>query len=134
MIIDGKYANDKWSTKGSAIRGDYLTISEWLSLLPKKIRHRAFRNTGITPLGEQKSNFATAIDNAFQWSGTDEGDSYWHKMFNLAIKFRHVKPSSGPTTFPDCEFDALEEYVGITFLSNTLDIDEDDDQEPIDDL
>jgi hypothetical protein len=59
------------------------TILEWLNTLPSPIKERAVRNYDPNcSRNHDRNNVTEALEWAFWWDKSPEGNDYWYKVFN----------------------------------------------------
>ena len=60
------------------------TVKEWLETLPEPYRSQAIKNNNYSGNNRQVRALADAIDSAFDWDITDEGQDYWEEVYEKA--------------------------------------------------
>lgn len=63
------------------------TINEWLSELPEPYKHKAQVNRFKAPLTHKAVfSLSDALNNAFDWGRSPEGNFYWSELHKKIIK------------------------------------------------
>ncbi len=67
------------------------TIDDWFNgIKDKEIKEAAFGNTSKNKLLSEVESLADAIDGAFEWVESDEGDDYWGEIWDRAIDGENI--------------------------------------------
>jgi hypothetical protein len=62
-----------------------MTIKKWLELLPDGVRERALHNLRADRMLDDSPTMSRAIDEAFTWSTSSEGEDFWSQLYSASL-------------------------------------------------
>jgi hypothetical protein len=71
-----------------------LTIRQWLNILESPVREQAIKNAlhnyrNNLNAYPERNTLASAINSAFVWDSTPEGQHFWSNLYHDTIKMEH---------------------------------------------